>query len=97
MDVRLKKELNCCHCQKAFAVLGARMCDGCNPCDACRGARSADEGCYFGNCGTHTLVCPYCGHCACDRIEQWEREGSIVRLDGPLRNHFDWVHHDLIA
>lgn len=46
------------------------------------------------SCGTHTLACPHCGRCACDKIEAWKREGKIV----PLKSkRFDWVHVDLLA
>lgn len=93
----MKESINCCHCKQSFAIADAEMCGGCNPCDACRGARSIDEGCYFGNCGTHTLACTHCGHCACDKIEQWKTENKIVYMDAHHPGRFGWVHRDLLT
>ena len=91
----LKPTINCCHCKEPFDLQSAEMCDGCNPCDACRGARSVDEGCYFGNCATHTLTCPHCGKCGCDHIEKWEQQEKIVLTKGDEK--FSWVHRDAVS
>lgn len=94
-NFQLSDAISCCHCFEVFSMSEAEMCDGCNPCDQCRGARSVDECCLFRNCCSHTLVCPFCNRCACDHVEKWERENRLVRLQGHER--FTWVHQDQIV
>lgn len=95
MTIKLKRWISCCHCRREFVLDEAKMCSGCNPCDFCRNARSVDECCMFRNCTTHTLKCPHCGNCACDKIDQWESEGRIVEISGHER--FQWVHKDVVS
>jgi hypothetical protein len=91
----LRPTICCWNCHHTFDVALAQMCDGCNPCDACRGARSVDEGCHFGNCGTHTLKCPSCDQCACERLEEWRERGRLRKVEGHQR--FQFAHSDVVA
>lgn len=65
-------------------------------CCNCRGIFEVSTTPLCDGCGekkTRTIACPYCGKCACDRIEKWQESGKLV----PMANsRFDWVHQDLI-
>lgn len=82
--MKLKKQINCCNCERLFTLDTALLCQG------HRGKYEADR---------RTLVCPHCRICACDRVDAWRASGEI-EYEGYSSisfGRFDWVHQDVIS